>query len=970
MSEDPFIVKQPREWLDKPIEFAFKEPLKAVVLVAGNVASGHLPGAFAQISKSLIDFFKGVETDTPGEACFAMVLQAYQEALKEYFTTHQPNRMNAKDVKEENLNRWVEELKNTLADKKYDARDALIKPRSFGMLKDLGIALEKWLKEAGLNEGEVLGVIAKIEGLYGKKFLELSIKDKGTFQPFLDLAKHINSPFFKADQIEREWERYKEELRQLPDEPIFAEAFGLRPLYVPLRTMIEVKEKITGKDSNNKEIISYKSHWEWVDLSSHLNSWVLGKNPELSKVQFISGGPGSGKSSFCKMWSANLAENYPEIYPIFVPLHRYRIEENLDKGVREFLNQNGFFNQIEFKLNGSDRKIVLVLDGLDELALSQGGMTQSLKDFILSVLQLAENWQRSGNPVSVVVSGREIAVQENERFFRESAGWLKLFSYKLKNDEAKELRNSNELIDQRKDWWEKLQKLRGEPVSGIPDSLMSNEKLEKLSKEPLLNYLLAISMEEGLDISSETRTNDIYKSLIGSVYKRDYEGVPLPEVKSFGEERFFQALEEIAVACLRRETRSATVEQIEKQFHKAGKEKLLEGYREAGKGGSSVKGLVVAFFFCSSETGEGEGAFEFTHKSFMEYLIARKIVNQAVLIEEEMQRNENPDTLGRGLDREMALTQWFELTGPSALNRETIQFIFEEASALEIEKAKAIQKRFTGFLGDACRENLPIAASADKTGDRNAREFGYLADLFRNGTTTLFAIASGVSLVTKDLTQQDWHAPEVFGTLLRKICPQRTSKEFVPILDCLINLNLSRQNLDWANLEGSDLRGANFHKASLYRARLVEANLEGSDLSKASLHEADLSKANLQRANLRNVALGRAYLHRAFLNGAILKGALLEGVVFTGTNLEGFDFRRASLNNANFCGVNLRGADLREAHLCGANFRGAHLRMANFEEADLSDADLSGTDLSGTNFNRTDLGGTTFDDGVLDKLKR
>jgi uncharacterized protein YjbI with pentapeptide repeats len=938
MSEDPFIVKQPREWFDKPIDFAIKEPLKAAVSAAGNAAVGNLPGAMTEAVKGLIDLFKGVKTDTPGEACFAMVLQAYQEALREYFTTHQPNRMNAKDVKEENLNRLVEELKNTLADKEYDARDALIKPRSFGMLKDLGVALEKWLKEARLNEGEVQGIVARIEGLYIKKFLEFSLKYTGIYQPFLDLANQIDSPFFKADQIKGEWERYREELRQLPDEPIFAEAFGLRPIYIPLRAKLKIAEKDKVR-KRKATILTGGSQWEWVNLSAYLDSWVLGENSNLSNVQFISGGPGSGKSSFCKMWSAHLAEEHSEVYPIFVPLHRYRIEENLDKGVREFLNQNGFFNQVDFKLNGTDRQIILILDGLDELALSQGGMTQTLRDFIQSVLRLADNWKRAGNPVSVLISGREIAVEENERFFRDSAGWLKLLSYKIEENQTEKLKNLDELTDQREDWWRKFQELRGQELAGFPDSLRSNEKLEKLSREPLLNYLLAISMEEGLEINVETRTNDIYRGLIGSVYKRDYVGSPLPDVKSFGEERFFQALEEIAVACLRRETRSATVEQIEKQFHRAGKEKLLEDYHKAGQTGSSVKSLVVAFFFHAAKSKEGKGAFEFTHKSFMEYLIARKIVKLAVLMDEEMERNENPDTLGRGLNREMALVQWFELTGPSTLNREMIQFILEEASTLELEKAKAIQKRFAGFIGDASRENVPIVASADKTGVENAREFGYLADLFRNGTTALFAIASGVSGVTNDLTKPDWLESGRFGTLLRKICPQMTSNEFVPILECLTNLDLSLQNLIWTNLFGVNLVGANLERANLEGANLVGANLEGANLGRVKLFEVNLVGANLKRANL--------------------EWANLEGANLFGANLEG----------ANLEGANLLGANLGRANLLGANLFGANLERVNFERADLSDADLRETNLIGTSFSWADFGRAKFDRGVLNKLK-
>ncbi len=972
MSENPFIVKKPRKWFDKPIKLAFKDPIQSFFsagVKSFNPATYAL--ALADAVTGLIKMFD-VKLINPGEACFALVFRAYQDALRKFFLS-KPEGLDKVVVLESQLDVLVKKLTIKIGDKEYDSREAAQKPLSFSLIKDLSNAFKEWLQETGMDTWDCQENVLKVEKLYLDTLGELYVDDseKEKYQPFFDLIKGLDTPIFRNFSEEREWELFRQKMTFLPDEPILAEAFDLRSIYVSLCAKFKVEKEETEEKGISREIERPEEfEWEWVDLKDYLDSWVLGEKPELPNVQFISGGPGSGKSSFCKMWAAHLAEDFPGVFPLFIPLHRYRIEDNLDRGVRDFLNQNGYFNKTEFKLNGIDRQIVLILDGLDELTLSKGEINQTLRDFIESVMRQANNWDQSKNPISILISGREITVQENEQFFRDDAGWLRLLPYKVEENKNEKLINLDDFTERREDWWQNFQKLRNQEIEGFPASLKSNEKLEKLSSEPLLNYLLAILLEEGLEVGVETQTNEIYQSLISSVYKRDYLGSPLPDVKSFGEELFFQALEEIAVACLQQETQSVTVEQIEKEFHKAGKEKLVEYYWETGQTGSSIKSLVMAFYFRAAKNKEGKEAFEFTHKSFMEYLVARKIVKLAVLIEEEMNRNENPETSGCGLSRETALIQWFGLMGPLPLNRETIQFIFEEAGALELEKAESIQKRFAGFIGDASRENLTIVAPADKTGIENTREFGYMANLFRNGTIALFAIASGASGVTKDLTKPDWIESGRFGTLLRKICPQITSDEFLPILDSLINLDLSAQNLSWINLSGANLCKVDLRDADLRRADLSGANLRSADLSGANLRSADLSDANLIGANLSDADLSDANLIRADLSSANLRDASLIGANLSNANLIGADLIDANLIGANLSdadlsGANLIRADLSSANLSDADLSDANLIRANLSSANLIRANLSSAKLSGANLSSAKLSGANFIDANL-----
>jgi hypothetical protein len=128
-------------------------------------------------------------------------------------------------------------------------------------------------------------------------------------------------------------------------------------------------------------------------------------------------------------------------------------------------------------------------------------------------------------------------------------------------------------------------------------------------------------------------------------------------------------------------------------------------------------------------------------------------------------------------------------------------------------------------------------------------------------------------------------------------------------------------NLQGASFGGASLPGAMFQDADLSRADLSRADLSRADLSRAYLYRANLSAAYLSRANLSAAYLSRAYLYRANLSAADLRGA----------NLRGADLR----------GADLRGADLRGANLSGADLSGADLSATNLEDAALRPKDAT-----------------------------
>src|SRR5690606_31034781 len=114
-----------------------------------------------------------------------------------------------------------------------------------------------------------------------------------------------------------------------------------------------------------------------VELESEILEW-LNQEDRQDTIRLINGGPGSGKSSFLRIISTKIALETP-LKVIFLPLHLISFNKSLDESINNYLSTIAgiSFNEL-FELN---EKIVLIFDGLDELA-SQGEAGENVaRDF-------------------------------------------------------------------------------------------------------------------------------------------------------------------------------------------------------------------------------------------------------------------------------------------------------------------------------------------------------------------------------------------------------------------------------------------------------------------------------------------------------------------------------------------------------------------------------------------------------------
>ena len=344
---------------------------------------------------------------------------------------------------------------------------------------------------------------------------------------------------------------------------------------------------------------------------------------------------------------------------------------------------------------------------------------------------------------------------------------------------------------------------------------------------------------------------------------------------------------------------------------------------------------MTAFYFrASGEVRESsknfDKTFEFTHKSFGEYLTAQRILRELKNIYSELQRNEEDSD--QGCDEKEALTRWAKLCGAAPMDQYIFRFVCDEMKLQVKENVEQWQKMLCRLMEVMLRDGLPMEELAPRL---NFKEEMRQA---RNAEESLLAALNACARVTEKISEIHWQDTTTFGTWLKRIQGQRMDWSNVLAMDCLSWLNLNHCDLRISDLYRVNLAKANLVGANFVWANLLGANLAGANLARAILREAILTEANLEEANLERAILTEANLARTILREAIL----------TEANLEEADLVGADLEKADLVGANLIGAILEGANLGWADLEGAILEGANLEGAILVGVDLVGANVKNT----------------------
>jgi uncharacterized protein YjbI with pentapeptide repeats len=795
-------------------------------------------------------------------------------------------------------------------------------------LDAIASVLAHWLGKLGIPQPQTQEISNRFE-----RYFVYAVYDEWQANPksYDPLLMVLECPLNSALEKYMAWERYWAHLRLQVQLPMMTEFFGLDAVYVPLRAYFvsktcphdeceDARAALQLGIKDNKIIITQHV----VDLDNAVHDW-LAMDDKDDAIRLVCGGPGSGKSSFAKMLASDLAQKDQCL--VFVPLARQKPDKAIKEIIGGFLQESGLlpFNPMD----DHDKPLLLILDGLDELTIQGRSGAEAAKRLLEDVVRTTEIANNDRLRLRCLITGRDLSVQAVEQTFHLDASTLHVLPYCI--DEMKEMPNPNDpkrLLgkDQRDDWWRKYGQVSGQSFYGMPKALRQ-DRLREMSGQPLLNYLLAAIYTQDFQDFADARLPTIYERLLSGVYKRDY-GKPHPALDELTREKFFFALENIAVAIWHGDGRTANLVELRAHCSSPYLLRLLE--RVLGGLDQGLMRLLTAFYFRQAlQRGESE-TFEFTHKSFGEYLTARNIVATLARLYEDFLRSETD--LRSTWTSISALEDWLSLCGPQSMDEYLFKFIQELIAEKPVDLICNWQQLCTRLLGIVLSQGMPMGPRPQSL------SFKTQCQQARNAELALLAVHCACTQLTKTVSKINWSSPTGLHEWMSWLEPAADPT--------LARRSLAYQDLDQQDLSGIILTGANLEGAVLTGANLGGAsfecaNLMGATLSGAGLLDADLRGAKLMGANLGGAVLVRTKLMRANLGGAYLVRAVLIEV-----NLRGADLRGADLGGADLREANLSGTNLGEAHIEITKVSNRSLLQAKFVDSALKEALRTDVDIS------------------------
>ena len=739
---------------------------------------------------------------------------------------------------------------------------------------------------------------------------------------YAPLKEAMTSLYGEGERRERAWHDHLTWINYLYEgKPTFSpdvtETTPLSAVYQRLRCFWH--EDVRDEEADDKDAKKRIVHIG--DLHGETLKWLQDDSGPLVRV--ITGGPGSGKSSFARAFAMEAAEK-TAFRIAFAELQHM----SLGGGFENHLES--YFDDLQAEIEGGGKRglpggpfalrreagepLLLIFDGLDELTVDETAGREMATRFIAQVDMLTRKYREP--VVKAMVLGRNIACQEGvERSdltladMHHVAGLKPLVSREevgLGNDQVSlhsETSDPHDLADhdQRPEYYQRWAKARGK--SADTPSVVTSDDVQGLNAEPLLLHLLLLSERPEAEILDNP--NHVYRDIFDTIHERNQRIAGRAKLEA---DDFNLLMECVALATWRGGGRtSSEADYIAvRALHAGRRDKKLKALE-----GAQLKNVAIQFHARKGELG-GEG-FEFIHKSFSEYLVARALLRLAKTVV----------TAAENSDDETALLRWAKVIWKAELTEEILTFLRNEA------KAHPDEDVLTG-LGDifsvALASGFPTHQAAPHENYRTLETMQRCSETAMLATIHALCVFGGGDShnLAPIRWPQDFRQIDYSGASLL-LAPRQMYQRLFHVDEPISRLLLSR-----IDLQNSWLEGLYLYKADLSRADLSRADLSRADLSRADLSRADLSRADLSRADL---------------SGADLSGADLSGADLYGANLYG----------ANLYGANLSRANLREANLSGANLSGAKCNRLHIDSARLHFADLTeAIDLSQDQINSAD----------------
>ncbi|MEH2421894.1 MAG: pentapeptide repeat-containing protein [Nostoc sp.] len=722
-----------------------------------------------------------------------------------------------------------------------------------------------------------------------------------------DAIKSIIQPSFGDWQKEQQKfssidEYLKTHIASKPLDLVFDESFSFKDIYVPL--------KAKPVDNNGKIDEKVNS----LDLETWAKENLL-NSKNLEQVMFVQGGPGRGKSVFCRMFSDWVRQH---LHPMWTPiLIRLRDLDSFESRLENTLKAElkiSFIQNDENWLTNKNTRFLFILDGFDELHI-EARTNVNLEAFIKQVSGFQDeckNYREMGH--RVLITGRSMSLQA--------------IPYLPRNLERVEIVEMDGQLQQK--WlnkWEELpaNKWKTAAFGQFLQGDRCPSEVKNLAQEPLLLYLLAAMYRDGKlpidkleQASHSTAKIVIYQEALNWVLTKQRsqtDGTNLNiELTQQKPEDLKRILTEAAVCVVQSGGEFASMSMLELRLQDDETAKALIEKAKEKLGNEALKTALAAFYIRPAD--KQEGGVEFFHKSFGEFLFAERLKAR---LKAWTQYYEAEDGRQLVIPEAQMNSQIYDLLGFGKLTPEIVEYLMGLLTENQDFPWEQLFKRLEKFYGNWCKGKF--IDSAEETLPqkklRQLQKYGIqgLGQRQVDIYTGLNVMILLLELHRYAKGRDDLKKQIVFYPSGQAEGTSRTTQllRIINYSDCIqlqtfnsvVGQFLSRANLSRENLSGADLSRANLSRANLIGADLIGADLIGADLSRANLSGANLSRANLSGADLSSADLSGANLSSADLSGADLSGA----------DLSGADLSDAYLSDADLSSADLSGANLSDADL-------------------------------------------------------
>ncbi len=854
-------ITSPKKLWQKDVKLSLKDTLSGIVKSAVDIGSGKYDSA----GKSLLDIVFKTELDTElGEKAWVLIVNAMIASLKDLVSEHSHS-LNPQNVADN-----IDAISEAFAEK-LGALNYHIDPQFFAqpdaILTATGIVndIKVWFEKLGYSPVSAQALANRFPAYFPFSLQQEWRSNNSYYQP---IFAAFSTPFTTATLQQEKLALYKNHLIKQAHESVFGEPISLKQIYIPLNAYYFTRQE--HSDDKKKRV---------VKLSETLTEWASNdsnsSNNKNMAVRVISGGPGAGKSSFTKIWTAEIVDNVD--FPVFyIPLHNFRINDQLIPALESFFNDQLNFAALS-PLFSQTAKMLLVFDGLDELSM-QGQQAEIVaNNFVDEVIRTLDMKNGSGGNIKAIITGRDLSIQNNDSKWRSEGQVLHILPYhvEIHKHQQDDWIDPDKLlnIDLRDKWWQQYGQLKSLTERQLPEPFKQG-RLNEISSQPLLNYLLALSYQaKRINFDENTRLDQVYEDLITGVYDRQYDSSTQHKTTQHIKDKddFIRILEEVALAIWHEGGRRATEAHIAKQIQSAGLNELFDKFQDAAKSG--VTRLLMAFYFRKSqEIKQGNSTFEWTHKSFGEYLVARRLIRLLESIEKEMKRNQKSSD--SGWSKELALTKMIEIGGVNTIDEYIRAFIRNILKGYKPSVIKHWQKRLASFIEYITAKRLPME-NVSIEGDG---KFANLCNWSRNCEELIFVLHHSCGELTGVASKISWPKHNSFKDLFLRIDNIDGSIAF-NFRQSLGFIDISRQDLSTLNLQLINFTNSILHQADLEfttcqhtyftNTKLTQATFFYSSLLHCQFRDANLTKSDFSFSRITDPILSSANLTDCNFQGAI-----------------------------------------------------------------------------------------------------